>query len=50
MVNEVMFENYKGIHVDEGMIVLDISDHCLVRAWFKLGTINRTNWKKPIIK
>ena len=30
--------------------LLDISDHCLVRAWFKVGTLQRTNWVKPKYK
>ena len=50
LVNDMMFENYKGMHVDEEKIILNISDHCLVRAWFKLGTITKTDWKKPIVK
>ena len=44
-----MFQNYKGMHIDEEKIILNISDHCLVRAWFKLGTNTRTDWKKKTI-
>ena len=47
LVNDKMYEEYKGMHIDEDKILLDISDHCLVRAWFKLGTSVKTNWKKP---
>ena len=38
------------MHIDEDKILLNISDHCLVRAWFKLGTNLKTNWKKTQIK
>ena len=51
LVNSLMFANYKGMHIDEDKIQLNISDHCLVRAWFKLGTNGeRTNWKKARTK
>ena len=38
------------MHIDEEKILLNISDHCLVRAWFKLGTNIKTKWKKTKIK
>jgi len=38
LVNNKMFADYKGMQIDEVKMVLNISDHCLVRAWFKLGT------------
>jgi len=41
---------YKGMHIDEEKILLNISDHCLVRAWFKLGTNEKTVWKKKKIR
>ena len=35
-----------GMHIDEDRVMLNISDHSLLRVWFKLGTNNeRTNWK-----
>merc|ERR1711874_76622 len=38
-------------YIDEEKTQLNISDHCLVRAWFKVGTNNeRTNWKKAKTK
>ena len=47
LVNSQLMNNYKGMYIDEEKTQLNISDHCLVRAWFKVGTNNeRTNWKK----
>ena len=46
LVNDKMYVEYKGMHIDEEKILLNISDHCLVRAWFKLGTNTKTDWKK----
>ena len=45
-----MFVEYKGMHIDEEKILLNISDHCLVRAWFKLGTNRKVEWKKSKTK
>ena len=36
LVNEQLFEKYLGMHIDEDKMQLDISDHSVVRAWFKL--------------
>ena len=36
IVNDELMSNYKGMHIDERKELLDISDYCLVRAWFKL--------------
>ena len=38
------------MHIDEEKVLLNISDHCLVRAWFKVGPQTRTNWKKTLFK
>ena len=47
LVNSQLMNKYKGMYIDEDKIQLNISDHCLVRVWFKIGTNNeRTNWKK----
>ena len=44
LVNSLLFGNYKGIHIDEEKLLLNISDDCLVRACFTLGTNEeRTN-------
>ena len=38
------------MHIDEDKTLLDISDHCLVRTWFKISPIQRIKSKKPIYK
>ena len=50
LVNDRMFEEFRGMHIDEEKELLNISDHCLVRAWFKMGTKLKTNWKKTQMK
>merc|ERR1711874_112873 len=46
LVNGTLLENYMGMHIDEDRVMLNISDHSLLRVWFKLDTNNeRTNWK-----
>ena len=51
LVNGTLLESYIGMYIDEEKIMLNISDHCLVRIWFKLGTNNeRINWKKTNTK
>merc|ERR1712179_896622 len=47
LVNERLFGKYLGMYIDEDKIQLDISDHCVVRAWFKVNHgVNKANWKK----
>ena len=43
LVNNKLYTGYKGMHVNEDRTLLDISDHCLVRAWFKIGLGSKTN-------
>ena len=50
LVNDRLVEDFRGIHVDEEKELLNISDHCLVRAWFKVGPQPRINWKKTKFK
>merc|ERR1711874_514824 len=50
LVNNKMFAHYKGMQIDEEKIILNISDHYLVRAWFKLGTNKKVEWKKAKTK
>merc|ERR1711874_572094 len=50
LVNDRMYEEFRGMHIDEEKEFLNISDHCLVRAWFKMSPKLRTNWKKTKIK
>ena len=38
------------MHINEDKTLLNISDHCLVRAWFKIGPNSKANWKKPKVK
>merc|ERR1712030_215905 len=45
LVNERLFGNYLGMYIDEDKIQLDISDHCVVRAWFKINPRENKNWK-----
>ena len=41
-----MYEEFRGMHIDEEKELLNISDHCLVRALYRMCTKERTNWKK----
>ena len=50
LVNDRLVEDFKGMFIDEEKELLNISDHCLVRAWFKVGPQPKTNWKKPEFK
>ena len=47
IINTKLNENFKGIRIDENGEEINISDHNLVRTWFKIGRINRADWKKP---
>ena len=40
-------EHFKGMLIDENQEELNISDHCLVRAWFNIGGEEKLSWKKP---
>ena len=46
LVNNKLYTEYKGMHIDEEKELLNISDHCQVRAWFKIGNEGKTNCKK----
>jgi len=50
LVNDRMFEEFRDMYIDEEKELLNISYHCLVRAWFKMGPKQRTNWKNPSTK
>ena len=50
LVNNRLFIEYKGMHIDEEKTLINISDHCLVRAWFKIGPSPKTHWKKTKAK
>ena len=47
LVNVKMNRAFKGMRIDEEAEELNISDHNLIRTWFKVGRINGTDWKKP---
>ena len=46
LVNDMLLEGCKGIHIDENKEQIDISDHCLVRSWFIVGQQQKTIWKR----
>merc|ERR1711874_762477 len=47
LVNGMLLENYLGMHIDEDRVMLNISDHSLVRVWFRIGSNNESSsWKK----
>ena len=50
LVNDQMFTKFKGMHIDEGKELLDISDHNLLRAWFKISPTHILKNKKEIYK
>ena len=41
-----MFEGYKRMHIDEDKTLLRISDHNLVKDWFKIGLSSKPRWMK----
>ena len=45
MVNQELNNQFKGMMVDENGEELNISDHNLVRCWFKIGREKPKNWK-----
>ena len=45
MVNQELNNQFKGMTVDENGEELNISDHNLVRCWFKIGREKPKNWK-----
>ena len=46
LTNDKLFEGFKGMHIDEERAILNISDHSLVRAWFKIGHNMKPKWEK----
>ena len=46
LINNTLLDNYVGMYIDEDRTMLSISDHSLVRVWFRLGTDKeKPNWK-----
>merc|ERR1711909_22955 len=47
LINNNMMEDFIGMHIDENRLLLNISDHCLTRVWFKIKNKNgNTKCKK----
>ena len=45
LINNNMMEDFIGMYIDEDRLMLNISDHNLVRVWFTMKN-NNTKWKK----
>ena len=45
IVNQELNNQFKGMTVDENGEELNISDHNLIRCWFKIGREKPKNWK-----
>merc|ERR1711874_895030 len=51
LTNDTMAKKYLGMFIDEQRSLLNISDHNLVRAWFKLNPGNKKpKWNKTTTK
>merc|ERR1711874_410064 len=51
LVNNTLQEKYIGMYINEDRTMLNISDHNLVRTWFKINPEhNRPKWKKTTKK
>ena len=46
LINNNLMNDFIGMYIDENRILLDISDHNLVRVWFTLKNKNKTIWRK----
>ena len=46
IVNKKMGDCFKGMRVDENAEELNISDHNLIRSWFKIGRERGASWRK----
>ena len=46
LINEDLQSEFKGMQIDENREELNISDHNLVRCWFKIGREKPEKWKK----
>lgn len=46
IVNTKMGECFKGMRIDENAEELNISDHNLIRSWYKVGRENGISWRK----
>merc|ERR1712030_45028 len=46
LVNTKMSECFRGMRMDKNAKELNISDHNLIRSWFKIGRERGTRWRK----
>merc|ERR1711888_557383 len=46
LVNDLLEGKFKGMEIDEDGIIIDISDHNLIRAWFDIKHMKKENWKE----
>jgi len=46
IVNGELIQKFRGMHIDEDRIDLNISDHNLMRAWFNIGVQEEIKWKR----
>ena len=46
LVNDEMINKFRGMDIDEDGIIIDISDHNLIRAWFNIKHGKQENWKE----
>ena len=50
LVNNKLYEGFKGMTIDENGEEINISDHNLVRSWFKIGREKPGIWNKPKVE
>merc|ERR1712121_211859 len=50
LTNDKLYESYRGMHIDEDRAILNISDHNLVRAWFRIGPSSKPKWTMKKLK
>merc|ERR1711913_256740 len=51
LTNKTLLENFISMYIGEDKTMLNISDHNLVRVWFKISNNNsKPSWKKPTKK
>merc|ERR1711874_26551 len=50
LVNFLMEEGFRGKSIDENAEEINISDHNMVRSWFRIGRGDTKRWKKYEIR
>ena len=46
LINTKMGECFRGMRIDENAEKLNMSDHNLIRSWYKIGREKGTSWRK----